>query len=283
MPEIGSCTDITCDNEIKELYECHCCLRLVCLYHLNEHVEITKQNKQQLDDLRNELNTVINTLQLIVEEKFLTIEREQNLIEQAKTFLDISSTSIDDLQRVFEQINQTIASNRSGKKNKLYNHDQHVNEEEEERKRTSYRKIFGECPLTFNGAYGLTKANHSIKFCEHRKYNRIELYGHFISKHELKEVYAKRLIRAVADNQDPWITKLFDENENVIDHFYKVSCPLFNEQINSLRSTRQNVVTVPCRCRLIPLKSLKRHLLLNHKVSNPLAQKLVDAFKEQRT
>ncbi|CAF4607172.1 unnamed protein product, partial [Rotaria sp. Silwood2] len=113
MPEIGSCTDITCDNEIKELYECHCCLRLVCLYHLNEHVEITKQNKQQLDDLRNELNTVINTLQLIVEEKFLTIEREQNLIEQAKTFLDISSTSIDDLQRVFEQINQTIASNRS--------------------------------------------------------------------------------------------------------------------------------------------------------------------------
>ncbi|CAF4100485.1 unnamed protein product [Rotaria sp. Silwood2] len=310
MPEIGSCTDITCDNEIKELYECHCCLRLVCLYHLNEHVEITKQNKQQLDDLRNELNTVINTLQLIVEEKFLTIEREQNLIEQAKTFLDISSTSIDDLQRVFEQINQTIASNRSDvadeseiSKNNEYstdiNHDfidivsfdettqsiedQHVNEEEEERKRTSYRKIFGECPLTFNGAYGLTKANHSIKFCEHRKYNRIELYGHFISKHELKEVYAKRLIRAVADNQDPWITKLFDENENVIDHFYKVSCPLFNEQINSLRSTRQNVVTVPCRCRLIPLKSLKRHLLLNHKVSNPLAQKLVDAFKEQRT
>ncbi|CAF4071275.1 unnamed protein product [Rotaria sp. Silwood2] len=114
MPEIGSCTDITCDDEIKELYECHCCLRLVCLYHLNGHVEITKQNKQrQLYNLRNELNTVVNTLKLIVEEKLLTIEREQNLIEQAKKFLDVPSSSIDELQNIFEKINQTIASNRS--------------------------------------------------------------------------------------------------------------------------------------------------------------------------
>ncbi|CAF4828594.1 unnamed protein product, partial [Rotaria sp. Silwood2] len=61
MPEIGSCTDITCDDEIKELYECHCCLRLVCFKHLAEYIEITKQNKRQLDNLRNELNTVITT------------------------------------------------------------------------------------------------------------------------------------------------------------------------------------------------------------------------------
>jgi hypothetical protein len=115
MPEIGSCTDITCDDELKELYECHCCLRLVCLYHLNVHVEITKQNKQRPDSLRNELNTVINTLKLIVEEKLVTIEREQYLMEQAKKFLDVPNCSIDDLENIVKQINQTISSNHSGK------------------------------------------------------------------------------------------------------------------------------------------------------------------------
>ncbi|CAF4209545.1 unnamed protein product [Rotaria sordida] len=78
------CTDITCDNEIKELYECHCCLRLVCFYHLSKHIEIVKENKQRLNNLRNELNTVVYTLKLIIEEKLLIIEREQNLVEQTK-------------------------------------------------------------------------------------------------------------------------------------------------------------------------------------------------------
>ncbi|CAF5078870.1 unnamed protein product, partial [Rotaria sp. Silwood1] len=67
MLEKGPCTDITCNNEIKELYECHCCLHLICLYHLNKHVEIRKENnKQRLDNLHNELNTVIYTLKQIV-------------------------------------------------------------------------------------------------------------------------------------------------------------------------------------------------------------------------
>ncbi|CAF3727356.1 unnamed protein product [Rotaria sp. Silwood1] len=115
MPEIGSCTDETCNDELKELYECHCCLRLVCLHHLNGHVEITKQNKQRTDSLRQELNTIVNTLQLIIVEKLSTIKCEQNLIEQAKQILDVSSSSMDELEDIFEKINQTIALNRSGK------------------------------------------------------------------------------------------------------------------------------------------------------------------------
>ncbi|CAF1075713.1 unnamed protein product [Rotaria sordida] len=339
MPEIGSCTDITCDGEIKELYECHCCSRLICLNHLIEHIEITKQNKGRLGSLRNELNTIVNTLKLIVEEKFLIIGREQNLIEQAKKILDVSSSSIDELENIFEQINQTIASNRSEitvkvepslsetkycscvcKCNKEsmnsndvveefkiskddehsmdINHDfidtdsfdettksiqdEQINEEQKKYERKPYRNISDVCPLTFDGAYGLTKANHSIKLCEHRIHHRIGLYAHFICKHQLKEVYARRLIQAVANNQDPTITKLFDENENVIDHFYKVSCPFLNRRINSTRYVGQNVITVPCRCRAIPLMSLKRHLLCNHKISSRLAKRLVDGFKARR-
>ncbi|CAF3552105.1 unnamed protein product [Rotaria sp. Silwood1] len=113
MPEIGSCTDITCDDELKELYKCHCCLRLICLYHLNGHVELTKQNKRRTDSLRKELLTIVNTLQLIVEDKLSTIVREQNLIEQAKKILDTSSSSMDELKNIFEIINQTIALNRT--------------------------------------------------------------------------------------------------------------------------------------------------------------------------
>ncbi|CAF3611663.1 unnamed protein product [Rotaria sp. Silwood1] len=100
MFDMSSCTDITCDDAIKELYE----------------FEITKQNKRRLDNVRDELNTVIATLALIVEpKKLLTIEGEQNLIEQAKRFLDVPNSSIDEIQNIFEQVNQVISSTSSGK------------------------------------------------------------------------------------------------------------------------------------------------------------------------
>ncbi|CAF3858016.1 unnamed protein product [Rotaria sp. Silwood1] len=248
MLEKGPCTDITCNNEIKELYECHCCLHLICLYHLNKHVEIRKENnKQRLDNLH------------VVEE------------------LDISKNDEHSTDINHDLIN-TVAFDETTKSIE----DQHVNEEEEKRKRKPYRKIFGECPLTFNGAYGLTKANHSIEFCEHGTTRRIELYFHFIRKHRLKKVYAQRLVRAIVDDQDPRKTKLFDRNENVINHFYKVPCPFFYEQINSSEYTRQNIATVPCQLRLVTLHNFKQHLRLNHKISNLLAQKLVDSFKKSQ-
>ncbi|CAF4657522.1 unnamed protein product, partial [Rotaria sp. Silwood2] len=65
--------------------------------------------------VRDELNTVIATLVLIVEKKLLTIGGEQNLIEQAKRFLDVPNSSIDEIQNIFEQVNQVIPSTNSGK------------------------------------------------------------------------------------------------------------------------------------------------------------------------
>ncbi|CAF4857282.1 unnamed protein product [Rotaria sp. Silwood1] len=285
MPEIGSCTDITCDDEIKALYECHCCLRLVCLHHLIQHVEITKQNKQRLDNLRNELNTVITTFKEIVEEKLLIIARDQNLIEQAKKLLDIPNSSIDELQNIFEKINQTITLNLSETVLKVESsliesrscscickcNEKKVNSYVEECKNTKddrysmhinhnvidtnlFKNIFDECPLTFDGAYGLTQTNHSIELCEHGNNRRIGLYYHFIYKHQLKKFYAQHLVRAVVNNRDPGTTKLFDENEGVIDHFYKVSCPFFNGRINSTQYSRQNVENVPCQRRSLPLR-----------------------------
>ncbi|CAF3843669.1 unnamed protein product [Rotaria sp. Silwood1] len=308
MPEIGSCTDETCNDELKELYECHCCLRLVCLHHLNGHVEITKQNKQRTDSLRQELNTIVNTLQLIIVEKLSTIKCEQNLIEQAKQILDVSSSSMDELEDIFEKINQTIALNRSDiaeeseiSKDNEYsmdiNHDfvetitlddteesiqdEHVNDKTKKRKRKSCRKIYAKCPLTFDGAYGLTKTNHSIEFCEHKTTRRIELYFHFLYTHQLKKVCAERLIRAVADHKDSRITKLFDENEDVINHSYKVSCPFFHGQVNSLKYNGENVIIPPCQRRFVTFHKLAYHLRLSHKISESLARQIVDDLKKK--
>ncbi|CAF2695277.1 unnamed protein product [Rotaria sp. Silwood2] len=338
MPEIDSCTDETCDDELKELYECHCCLRFVCLYHLNRHVELTKQNKRQTDNLHNELKTIINTLQLSIDEKLSTIKYEQNLIEQAKQILDVSNSSIDELEDIFEKIIQIIALNRSeivvkveplsletiyrssickpnkeninsndvaeeseiSKDNEYsmeINHDfvetitlddteesiqdEHVNEKTKKRKGTPCRNIYAECPLTFDGAYGLTKANHSIKFCEHRTTRRIELYFHFIYTHQLKKVYAERLIRAIDDHKDSIITKLFDENEDVINHSYKVPCPFFHGQVNSLKYNGKNITIPPCQRHFVTFHTLAYHLRLSHKISKPLARKLVDDLKKK--
>ncbi|CAF3923912.1 unnamed protein product [Rotaria sp. Silwood2] len=331
MPRNGPCTNITCDNEIKELYECHCCLRLVCLYHLNKHVEIEKKSKQRSDTFRNELNTMVNTLQEILEEKQLTINREQNLIEQTKQFLDEPNISIDELQGIFEKIHQAILSNHSeitvkvepslsetqycscaGKYNKenmnpnggvLYledtNHDfidlvsddettksiqdEHVNEEKVKHKRKSFKKTIGKCPLTFDGAYGLTKANHSVEFCKHNTTRLLTLHLHFMNKHKLKSAHSQRLIRAVVANQDPRKTKLFHRNENVINCFDNVPCPFFSGQMNSSNYTRQNETTMLCQLRLVSLNVFKRHLQRRHDISDSLAQKLFDDFKKSRT
>lgn len=112
MPSRGQCTDTACDHTIRELYECHCCSRFICLIHLIEHVEKTKQNQQQIIELRNELKAVIDMLESIIEEKSLVIKREQRIIEQAKNLLDMSTSSVSELKKYFIKISQIINLNR---------------------------------------------------------------------------------------------------------------------------------------------------------------------------
>lgn len=116
MPQTGYCTDVTCNKELTELYECHCCSWLICLKHLLEHVEISKRDKtKQLDSLRNELISISYTLELIVEKKVHEIEHEKQLINQVKTMLDKSGYTIEEIQSISEEMNQAILSNRKGK------------------------------------------------------------------------------------------------------------------------------------------------------------------------
>ena len=115
MPQTGLCTDITCAQELTELYECHCCNWLVCLTHLLQHVEVTQQGKKkQLDNLRNDLTSVTYTLELLVERKTHEITQGKELITRAKAKLDTPNCSIEEIQQIFEEINQAIASEGGG-------------------------------------------------------------------------------------------------------------------------------------------------------------------------
>ncbi|CAF1064982.1 unnamed protein product [Adineta steineri] len=116
MPADGLCASLTCDQEIKHLYECHCCSSLICLNHLIEHVQATQRNKERLVSLRNELKTVVDTFKVIIEKKLLNIEREKNLIERAQKLLDVENGSIDEVQIIFEEIKQAIGLSQLGKK-----------------------------------------------------------------------------------------------------------------------------------------------------------------------
>jgi hypothetical protein len=115
MPQTGICTDLTCNNELTELYECHCCNWLICLKHLLEHVQVSKRDKQiQLERLRNELVSISYTLELIVENKLHEIEREKQLIHQAKVILDKSECTVEEIEAVSNDINRAIGANRKG-------------------------------------------------------------------------------------------------------------------------------------------------------------------------
>ncbi|CAF3270524.1 unnamed protein product [Rotaria sp. Silwood2] len=81
-----------------------------------------------------------------------------------------------------------------------------------------------------------------------------------MKKHRLKRCYARCLTQAVINNQDPRITKLFNENDDVIDHLYRV----------------------PCQHHKIAFSALKSHFRHYHHVSDAFAQDLFDCFEEIR-
>ncbi|CAF3849650.1 unnamed protein product [Rotaria sp. Silwood1] len=135
IPEIGSCTDITCDNEIKELYQCHCCLRLVCLTHLIEQA--------------NKFLDVSNS----------SIDETQNIFEQINQAITLNRSDDRHSTYITHDSLDTISSDKTSKSAK----DQHGNEKQKKLEQKP-RTIYDKCPLEFDGAYGLTQEKHSIKF-----------------------------------------------------------------------------------------------------------------------
>ncbi|CAF1065075.1 unnamed protein product [Adineta steineri] len=354
MPADGLCADLTCDKNIKHLYECHCCSSLICFQHLNEHIEATQGNNEQFESLRNELKTVVDTFKVIVEEKLLNIEREKSLIEKAQKLLDAKTGSIDEVQIIFEEIKEAIALSqldgiikvepalqntkscscicKCGNQNdefllkitsppsKSLVHqnltdetntsmmttddeysmcdtsvtldcilldrttvsieDVHIVKEQNKVKSGLLKGLRGFCPLTFDGAFGLTAANHSVRFCSNKKNRPIGLYEHFITKHRLQPIYIRRLLKAISINEDPRTTKLFDESEEVVNQLFKIPCPFSKDMIHSFRGSAKDIRRIPCHYLRMPDYALLHHLQYYHHVTEGVAQTLVNQSKE---
>ncbi|CAF3902796.1 unnamed protein product [Rotaria sp. Silwood1] len=249
IPEIGSCTDITCDNEIKELYQCHCCLRLVCLTHLieqaNKFLDVSNSSIDETQNIFEQINQAITLNRSDVAEEVEILENIQRISLMILWIL-FHLIKHRNLLRKYSKPIAYLSFSKTSKSAK----DQHGNEKQKKLEQKP-RTIYDKCPLEFDGAYGLTQEKHSIKFCKHRNNRQIKLYQHFINKHKFKKVYAQRLVQAIADDKDPKTTKLFDGSEDVIDHFYQIPCPFINGRLDFPEYTRKFVSNVPCPRRIL--------------------------------
>ena len=122
MPLSGVCADSRCDEGVKRLYECHCCLQLICLNHLNEHDEKEKEIQEKCHCLIEQLrmksdlirSSIANRLK-IIERETIFIERERQFFERANQFLDGQSYPIADIEQILEDFNQLVQTHSSGK------------------------------------------------------------------------------------------------------------------------------------------------------------------------
>ncbi|CAF0765420.1 unnamed protein product [Rotaria sordida] len=134
------------------------------------------------------------------------------------------------------------------------------------------RSYCGQCPLTFDGAFGLIQAYHQHQLCLSSKNlnKNIYLYQHFHSKHGFTGEVSMRLVRAIIHQQDPYEIKLFssinDTPLTLYDPFHKVKCPL---------STRYDIINTPCLTQEITRKSIRRHLFGVHRLDEQTINKLI--------
>ncbi|CAF1687417.1 unnamed protein product, partial [Adineta ricciae] len=142
------------------------------------------------------------------------------------------------------------------------------------------KTIYDKCPLTFNGAFGLTKTAHSLKICSKLNQRSVGLYYHFITQHGLKPFYARYLAHEVKNGKDSSTTKLFNENDDVIDNFHKIPRPFNDGTMNLFDYNSKRVIRVPCQMKSILHYRLKIHLKTHHNLPNSIAQLVHDHIKE---
>ncbi|CAF1255160.1 unnamed protein product [Adineta ricciae] len=129
------------------------------------------------------------------------------------------------------------------------------------KRRTSKKKLgqsmscgsyLGECPLTFDGAFGLFQDYHQHQLCTKSKgpTKKICLYQHFNSKHGFKRQVSIRLVKAMIYQQDPSTIK----------------CPL---------AINDPITNMPCSTQEITRKSIRRHLSGVHRLDSETINKLM--------
>jgi len=153
--------------------------------------------------------------------------------------------------------------------------------EEHDQENVIHRKNLPRCPLTFDGAFGLTRAKHSIEFCSKDNRRKMNMWSHFRQKHKLKLVHIHRLLQAMRTGQDPKTTKLFSENEVIIEPDRRFVCPFSSEMINLIGCCPTQSQNVPCHAATILDASLSLHLHRHHHIPYGMAKKVRQIYKEK--
>jgi len=143
------------------------------------------------------------------------------------------------------------------------------------------RKDLPRCPLTFDGAFGLTKEKHFIEFCLKDNGRKQNMWSHFKQKHKLKLIYIQRLLQAIRNGQDPKTTKLFSENEVVIEPDRRYLCPFSSNMIHLIGCCPPQSRNIPCQAGTLLDVSLALHLARYHHVSYGTAKKIRKNYKEK--
>ena len=67
------------------------------------------------------------------------------------------------------------------------------------------------CPFTFDGAFGLTEAKHSLNLCRSDYIVHGNLVGHLMLEHKLQKACAHRLCQAILKSKDIISCKWFGD------------------------------------------------------------------------
>ncbi len=105
--------------------------------------------------------------------------------------------------------------------------------------------------------------------------------GHFTQKHKLKKEHARRLYLAIKYGENPKTAKLFNENEDIIDHDRNVPCPFSSNMINLIGCCPTQSRKIPCTYKSIPYFHLVLHLKTYHNLSLSMAQKISKNHREK--
>ena len=135
--------------------------------------------------------------------------------------------------------------------------------------------------MTFDGAFGLTESQDSIKLCPIDYVVRSNLVGHLMLKHKMQKPHARRIYQATQGGKDPRTTKLFQDHEVVTKKVERILCPFHNKRIHLIECCPTQSRRVPCLAKPIENLYLISHLKAYHRLPADIAREIAENYREK--
>jgi len=283
------------------------CTKNVCLEHLIEHGDIFLQDFTNLLDRLDKSTCVLmkevnNGMTQIIQRREYEIERinhiydeEQQEIRKQLTFAETANNLLKDKQDQLiksKQQNQCLIAQHDIEQIKSYTiqikkslHEKQIKPKPSNcftnfETTNNSSKIYA-CPLIQPNVFGI-KLEHNIRFdCDGLTLNKYNLSKHFENYHRMLPECALRLRDAIINGQRSDQTKLFSENEIILNQEFFVDCPLTDPtNIFGARSYIHTLIHIPCTRKQLTIPSMMNHFRIYHRMRFDVAKIL---FHEMKT